>query len=208
MSPDVVIPIVFPDYLIAVNTPAVSVQPPSFLGENFGTLIRIPATKNKVPELGHAGVLFFKGSSGLSKYYEYGRYDAAALGLTRRVPIPDLSMLNGKPTKSSLAKTLAAISRKSGQRGRILAAYIEVKGQFEKMLAYAKKRVQDNTDPAREPYGLLTNSCVHFMKDVMEEGGVNTPWIIDPRPNSYIEEVRGSFPKLDYSPGQIHVVAP
>lgn len=37
------------------------------------------------------------------------------------------------------------------------------------------------------------------MKGVLEAAGVDVPYMIDPRPNSYIAEIRDDFPKLRYS---------
>ena len=94
---------------------------------------------------------------------------------------------------------LSSISRSSGQNGRILGAYIEVQDRFPAMLAYAKRRVEENRNPKRSPYNLFTNSCVHFMRAVVEAAGVQTPTMVDPRPNSYIEELRDDHPSLDFS---------
>jgi hypothetical protein len=68
------------------------------------------------------------------------------------------------------------------------------------MLAYAELRESQNVSPKRTPYGLLTNSCVHFAKNVVAAAGIETPWMIDPRPNSYIGEFRDDYPDVDYSP--------
>ena len=135
---DVVIPIVFPDYRIradlgeikprTVKTPVGDVRTP-----------RIDLDLGKVPYLGHAGVLFYHGDSGLTKYFEYGRYDAAARGLVRRLPVPDVSLdTDGRTTKVSLTTVMRSISTKSGQSGRLAAAYIEVHGKFEVMHDFAK----------------------------------------------------------------------
>ena len=81
---DFVIPIVFPDYLIVVNERPVDIRIPDLIPgrDLFPDFIRVPVTK--LPDLGHAGVLFIKGRSGTTKYYEYGRYDRAALGWVMR----------------------------------------------------------------------------------------------------------------------------
>jgi hypothetical protein len=207
MAEDVVVPIVFPDYLIHVNTPATRIEIPDLIPgfDLFPDAVPIPSTRNKVPELGHAGVLFIRGRSGITKYYEYGRYDAAALGLTRRVPMPDVEVKGDGFGDASFAACMAKISRAAGRRGRISGAYIPVPGQYEAMLSYAKKRVLENSNPNRPPYELLSNSCVHFMKSVVEAAGVETPTMIDPRPNSYIEELRSEFTKLDYKLGDRNV---
>jgi len=198
---DFVVPVVFPDYLITVIEHPVDFKIPRILpGQDlFPSHIRIPATK--LPELGHAGVLFIKGSSGTTKYYEYGRYDRANLGLVMRRPIPDASIRNKLPTMASLLVVMRRISLQSGQHTRIEGAFIELSdGSYDKMLAYAQGRLKDNTDPKREPYDLTSNSCLHFMKGVSEAGGSDMPWVIDPRPIGYIERVRSAFPTLDYYP--------
>ena len=91
---DTVIPIVFPDYLIALNTPRTKVDILPWV--DFDSFW-IPATKSKVAELGHAGVLFINGTSGKTKYYEYGRYDKANLGIVRKIPVPNKSISEDKP---------------------------------------------------------------------------------------------------------------
>ena len=198
---DIVIPIVFPDYLIAVSTPSPRLRVPDLLPgfDIFPDMVRIPATSQRVPELGHAGVMFIDGRSGLTKYYEYGRYDRAELGLTRRVPVPDVRMgFDGHPTKVTLGGSLTKVSIEAGHGGRISGAYIPVPGKFPAMLAYAQRRIRENGNRNREPYSILKNSCIHFTKAVLEAAAVDTPVMIDPRPNSYIEELRDEFPKLDF----------
>lgn len=37
------------------------------------------------------------------------------------------------------------------------------------------------------------------MKGVLEAADLNLPYLLDPRPNSYIEELRDDFSDLDYS---------
>lgn len=201
---DVVIPIAFPDYLISVSTPSVEIEVPDYLPfiDVFPDHVRIPSSKHKVSELGHAGVLFINGRSGTTKYYEYGRYDRAQLGLTRRVPIPDARIgRDQKPTRDSLKTVLARISHKAGQNGRIEGAYIEVAdGKYASMLQYARMRVGQNGNPNRPPYTLTGNSCMHFSKKVAEAGGAEIPWIADPRPTSFIAEVQSIHPKLTFVP--------
>ena len=201
---DVVIPIAFPDYRISVTTPKVEIEVPDLLPfiDVFPDHVRIPSSKYKISELGHAGVLFINGRSRTTKYYEYGRYDKAQLGLTRRIPIPDAKMgSDKKPTRASLTTVLARISQKAGQNGRIEGAYIELAvGKYAAMLQYAKMRVQQNRNPNRRPYSLTGNSCMHFSKQVAEAGGAKMPWIVDPRPNSFIAEVQTIHPKLTFVP--------
>jgi len=198
---DYVVPVVFPDYLIVVVERPVEVKVPDLIPgvDLFPDYIRIPATR--LPDLGHAGVLFIKGATGTTKYYEYGRYDRAKLGLVMRRRIPDVIIKNKLPTQSSLASTLRQISQLAGQNTRISGAFIQLPdGAYDRMLAYAAGRLKDNTNPNRVPYSLTSNSCLHFMKETAEAGGVDMPWVIDPRPDGYIDRVRSTFPGLDYDP--------
>jgi hypothetical protein len=200
VMPDIVIPIAFPDYKIAVNTPKQKIMIPDLIPgiDLLPDSIVIPETKNRVPDLGHAGVLFIHGKLGTTKYYEYGRYDSDA-GNVRKLTLRDVKIDREHPTKASLLYVLSQISAGSGQNGRIMAAYIEVPGKYPAMLDYALKRMAENANPNRKKYDLFLNSCNHFMKGVLDSASVMAPVMIDPRPNSYIHEIRLSFPRLDYS---------
>jgi hypothetical protein len=201
---DVAIPIVFPDYRIAVELAPTPVDLlPWFTFDNF----RTPELQDRWSGLGHAGVFFINGRTGLTKYYEYGRYDKKGLGLVRKRSIPDVSVQDGQIVSESLRKPLHEISIRAGHGGRIEGVYIEVEDGFGRMLAYAELRESQNVSPKRTPYGLLTNSCVHFAKNVVAAAGIETPWMIDPRPNSYIGEFRDDYPDVDYSPrtGQLKI---
>lgn len=194
---DIVIPIVFPDYKITVEIQKTKVDVfPWTTADDF----HIPAFKDKVSNLGHAGVLFVHGKTGTTKYYEYGRYDPPRnLGLVVKARnLPDAVVRNGNVDLASLKKPLSFISRISGQSGRILGVYIEVDNKYDAMLAHAELRKSQNASPNRRPYNLMTNSCIHFVKEITEKAGVPTPWMIDPRPNSYMGEFRDDFPDLDY----------
>lgn len=197
---DVAVPIVFPDYLIRVETPPVRVDVPNWI-PGIPNEVVIPSTSHRVPYLGHAGILFFN-SRGLTKYYEYGRYDPAEIGLVRRHVIPDVRIGgDGRPTIESLRTTLMRISMLAGQGGQIVGAYIELgRGAFDRMIAYANTRIRQNTNRRRSAYNLISNSCLHFMRGVAEAGGARMPEVIVPQPVSYIRQVRWSFADLDFNP--------
>ncbi|HEX4878708.1 MAG TPA: hypothetical protein VFV39_02595 [Limnobacter sp.] len=195
---DVIIPMVFPDYKIAVEVQKIKVDVLPWVSfDDFNT----PAYRDKVRNLGHAGILFLNGKTGASKYYEYGRYDPPAnLGLVVKARnLPDAVAKNQRIAPSSLKKPLAHISRISGQAGRIQGVYIEVENKFDAMLAHAERRKSQNGFPGGKAYDLTSNSCIHFVKELTEVAGVRTPWMVDPRPNSYIGEFRDEFPDLDYT---------
>ncbi|MCF6236041.1 MAG: hypothetical protein L3J70_06660 [Gammaproteobacteria bacterium] len=90
--------------------------------------------------------------------------------------------------------------------GRIQGVFIEVENKFEAMLKYAQRRQKENASAKRKPYDLFSNSCLHFVKDLTRIAGVDTPWMIDPRPNSYIGEFRDDYPDLDYSKSKNQLV--
>lgn len=209
---DIVIPIVFPDYLIgAGKTPKIEVDVPDLLPlfDIFPDQIRIPSKNLKLPELGHAGVLFINGRSGATRYFEYGRYDRAKLGLAHRKDTPPVKIgKDNKPTHDSFKRVLARISKLAGNGGRIEGAYIEVAdGKFISMLQYANKRVMQNRMKNRKPYDIATNSCMHFSKEVVESAGVQMPWILDPRPNSFIAEVQSNYPKIKFVPQGVFTIS-
>jgi RHS repeat-associated protein len=173
------IPVVFPDY-------------------------KISAAGTKWGGLGHAGIILIDNKTGQTRYYEYGRYDKAAIGETRQRKVPNvvIDKKTGMPTEKSLAALLRAVTKTSGQNTRIEGAYVK-DDKFKEMVTYAESRIKENKNSDREPYSLTGNNCGTFMKDVLEAGGHDTPWMVDPRPNSYIRELRSdSDVTVDYSPAK------
>jgi hypothetical protein len=208
---DAVIPIVFPDYEIKVServTIGIELDPVEIFGVDIFNGFKYKGPEvfdGKIGGLGHAGVLFISGAGagakGQTKYYEYGRYDKAEMGITRRVAVPDVTLgADGRATRSSLTQVLARISAKAGHGTRIAGVYIEVPGKFDEMLAYAGRRLSANKNPKRDAYSIWTNSCLHFAIGTMESAGVASPWFADPSPSSYAEVLQGSFPDLSYDP--------
>ena len=121
----------------------------------------------------------------------------------RRRTIPDVLLgAGGRPRRTSLERVLGRIQILAGQGGRIEAAYLELAaGAFGRMLQFAEARMALNTDASRTEYSLVTNSCLHFMKETVEAGGALMPGVFDPRPAGYIGHVRGQYPDLDFRPG-------
>ena len=194
---DVIIPIVFPDYKISVHVPKAYIDVfPYVEWDNF----TISSFKSKFSNLGHAGVLFINGKTGETKYFEYGRYDSSGFGIVRKIrSLPNAVIKEGVLEYSSLKKALRKISKVSGQSGSIKGVYIEVGNKFSSMLDYARLRKSQNSNKKRKPYDLINNSCIHFVKELAIKAGVKTPWMADPRPNSYIGEFRDDYIDLDYS---------
>lgn len=206
---DFVFPLVFPEYLIAVPRPSVKIDLPDFLP--FDEVIEdvLDDKTTKVPELGHAGVLFIgdRGKKGITKYYEYGRYRSNK-GETRRRPMPDCSYKDGKPEIKSLRKVFQHISTVAGQQGRVSGVSIEVPGKYQTMLSYCKGRVKQNANPRRRAYSIMDYSCVTFVKDVVKAAGVAYEGsMFDARPISYINGLQSDYADIEYVAGQLNTEA-
>jgi hypothetical protein len=66
---------------------------------------------------------------------------------------------------------------------------------------YAKSRLAENDNPNREPYDLTSNNCGTFACDVLgqdKQVDKDSPSIVDPRPNSVVEEYQDEFDKVSY----------
>ena len=154
-------------YVYCFNNPVNVIDP----NGKDGIYIAFPNSKISTPigrisGLGHAGVLLINNESGLTKYYEYGRYDSENKGIVRTFEIPNVVIdKNGNPTPESLTKTLKSISEKAGHGGRIEGAYIK-SDKFKEMNDYAIKKMNENANPDRKEYSLLNNNCGTFAADV------------------------------------------
>jgi hypothetical protein len=129
--------------------------------------------------------------NGYTKYYEYGRYDNEGKGIVRNIPVSNVKIgEDGMPTQESLNKVMGQISDKAGHEGRIEGAYAK-SDKFKEMNDYADGKMKENSNPDREAYNLMNNNCGTFAEDVVkqdEKVAEDAPNIIDPRPNSMIEE--------------------
>ena len=195
--------IVFPDYKIdpeiklVVNNP-VTGKP----------IINYKAPK--VEGLGHAGVLLIDNKTGVTKYYEYGRYQTSdgTRGKVRQVRVSNVVIgEDGKPTEESLNKVLGQISKKSGQGGKIEGAYI-ISDQFKAMNDYAQSKLNESNpgnpdyDKNRPPYALSDNNCGTFAADVINQDEcVDAPSISNPTPTNIVDEYQeeGNAP-VQYDP--------
>lgn len=177
-SEDYLIPLVFPDYKIHVElrnsyTEWLKEYSPEFLNKYIGE------DGVKVPYLGHAGVLLINGQSGITKYYEYGRYPPGVLGRTRNVPIKDVVITPKKMiTITSLKKLLRQLSEISGQKGRIEGGILRSDEIYNKAVEYCEKKIKENDDPNRKPYSIYTNSCVTFVQELTLYLGFYLPTIV------------------------------
>ena len=103
-------------YAYCMNNPVKYIDP----NEKDAVLAVFPDYKISTPigkmgNLGHAGVLLINNKTGLTKYYEYGRYDKEGKGEVRNIKISNVKIdKNGKPTTESLNKVMGELSKKAG----------------------------------------------------------------------------------------------
>ena len=142
---------------------------------------------------GHAGVLLINNKTGLTKYYEYGRYDRENQGIVIHYAIPNVEIgEDGKPTEESLNNVLDFIGVRSGTReGKtydLIAAYFE-SDKFEEMNSYAQERLSENSNPDRKSYSTTTNNCGHFATNVIrQDSNISRPLIRRPAPKGLIRQ--------------------
>ena len=164
---------------------------------------KISTPIGKIGNLGHAGVLLIDNKTGVTKYYEYGRYDKEGKGVVRTFAVPNVKIgQDKKPTLESLNKTLSIISEQVGHAGRIEGAYIE-SDKFKEMKNYAESKIAENANSKRKEYSLRNNNCGTFAADVLKQDPSvkdKAPVIIDPRPNSIVKEYQDNFKSLNYDP--------
>src|SRR5687767_2843059 len=101
---------------------------------------------------------------------------------------------DGKATAASLEQVLAAMSKQSGEKGRIDAAYFQ-NVNYEVMEAYAQKKLKESNpgsgkyNKKREPYDLTDNNCATFAEDVItQDKDVDKPGIMIYSPNNTADE--------------------
>jgi hypothetical protein len=131
--------------------------------------------------VGHAGVLLIR-FDGLTKYYEFGRYDPAMKGKVRNKVVDNAAIgSDGRATPESLKNILSFLSTESGQKTRIRAAYF-INVDFDKMLAQATA-----TQPQYEISGF---NCGNYAESVILKGNprIDKPLIINPLPNNIVDE--------------------
>lgn len=194
----------FNRYVYANNNPIVNIDPD---GRDAIPVVfpdyKITTPIGKIGGLGHAGIILIDNKTGHTRYFEYGRYDKANLGIVRTRQVPNVTIgKNGSPTADSLKKLLNAVSRVAGDGGRVEGTYVK-NDNYKEMLQYATSKMNQNSDPSREKYSLTSNNCTTFCKTTLESGGEHTPSMIDPRPNSYINELQDTLGSpVNYDPSK------
>jgi hypothetical protein len=104
--------------------------------------------------------------------------------------------------KDSLNNLMKDVSNKAGQGGKAEGAYFDTTDkQTQDMNKHALDQKLQNESTNKEAYSLTDNNCGTFVNDTLKSGGVDTPWVVDPRPNSMSGEWRDKADqKVDYDP--------
>ncbi len=117
--------------------------------------------------LGHGGVVSIDPKSGITKYFEYGRYDAAKHGVVMQRSIPNVTIgKDGAPTPESLSKLYDFLSKNFGKGSSISPTYFD-DADYSKVNDYATTL---KNDPNRPEYDLFTNNCKTFAKAAAQAG--------------------------------------
>jgi hypothetical protein len=129
---------------------------------------------------GHGGVLGYDGS-GVTQYYEYGRYPSDTTGRVgeglpkqdgniRNVPMPNLAMgPDGQPTQKSLDTLKSQLSAKAG-KGTPATLSCDPNASEQTVYAYVKS-IANNKN--REKYSwnpLNSNQCRDFANNAFDKG--------------------------------------
>jgi RHS repeat-associated protein len=118
----------------------------------------------KLP-LGHSAVIAVDSNSGLTNYFEYGRY-GGDFGKVRQMSVPNLEMKDGRPTEKSTENLYKYISEHYGQNKPVDATYYN-DADSQKTVNFASERMNN---PKREPYDKFFNNCKTFAADAVKAG--------------------------------------
>ena len=190
-------------YAFCNNNPVNFVDPDG----KDGIYINFPDYKINVgiqlSHLGHSGILLIENKTGLTKYYEYGRYDDENMGIVRNIRVSNVVIgEDGMPTEESLNIVLKEISDAAGHGGRIEGAYVK-SDEFHKMNDYAQSIMTENDNTNRESYSLIDKNCSTFAEDVLrQDPNVKTKMSthILNIPNVIVKKWQEIFIPLEYNP--------
>ena len=118
----------------------------------------------KLP-LGHSAVIAVDNNSGLTNYFEYGRY-GGDFGKVRQMSVPNLEMKDGRPTEKSIENLHKYISEHYGQNKTVDATYHN-DADFKKTVNFATERMND---PNRKAYDKFDNNCKTFAAEAVKAG--------------------------------------
>ena len=131
--------------------------------------------------LGHAGVVIVNGSTGHTRYFEYGRYDHDAdgdpIGMVKTKPVPNLVIANGIIDGRSLRNMVASLNASAGKGTPATGAILPLdSGGYDAALSYALQAQEDEAGTLGEYSWWNDNHCYSFAKAVAAAGGSWVDW--------------------------------
>ena len=185
---DFIFPIVYPDYQV-------------YIPEKYRLSVLNYELIGSKEKLGHAGVLIINGQDGVSKYYEFGRYDKEERGIVRNVKIQNAIIKDYKITESSLSNILDELSKTAGQNGRIESA-VFIGDYYKKAYNWLTNDNNPYRRNDRDEYNILNFNCMKFVLDLLDhlEIPINWPGLFV-KPDQEIAELQDDYIDLRYTPG-------
>lgn len=114
--------------------------------------------------LGHAGILLIQAETGLTRYFEWGRYRGNRDGAVNTCGVPTAILAeNGWSTKDSLHNISRVIARNSGKNTWMHGNFFHKCGGFDPAVAYAQSD--------QGTYNVVTKSCITYAQRVNRAGG-------------------------------------
>lgn len=171
MSNDVIIVIAWPDKRVRLTPGTKWVEYTGVMDAKDGTI-----------KAGHAGAIIVKASTGLTKYYDYGRYGKdknkgiVRCSATHSLSVPD-AKFDAKGNISNLKAILVSIAGKAlfADYGKMTASVCKG-GSYEKMLSFAEKlRAKGETPYGPFQYG--GSNCARFVADLICAG--DPKWTVE-----------------------------
>jgi len=119
--------------------------------------------------LGHAGVLAIDAGTGLTKYFEYGRY-ASNFGQVEQRTIPNVTIgADGRPTSDSVTHLYSYLSKHFGKRRPVRATYYRI-ANYHLIVQFALGRMYDKHRRAYSWNPLDPNDCWSFVQEAIAYG--------------------------------------
>lgn len=139
------------------------------------TIISSNDTQIRVTGLGHAGVVIINGETGVTRYFEYGRY-GGPYGQVRERPVADVTMEDYcNPSSVSLTALARDLTRTNGGPYGFEAAYIKLPdGAYEQMEQFVLQRMSDVRARTAAEYDINSNHCFTFAVEVAASGGAQS----------------------------------
>ncbi|QFT33325.1 hypothetical protein FIV00_22735 [Labrenzia sp. THAF82] len=131
--------------------------------------------------LGHAGVVIVQGSTGNTRYFEFGRYGRDEkdnpIGKVQSHGVSDLRIVDGKIDGTSFQNMVSRLNEVAGKGTPATGTILPLdEGGYQRALEFATRALRD-ADGTLGPYSWeFDNHCYSFAKAVAAHGGSWIDW--------------------------------